>query len=86
MYKIISTIKIEASPGCRSMQGTTKMKGIHSLFFPYKRVKIDQYNSFLREVVAMEEALREFQESKKIFVSKMIKSTEKDGNSIIRPP
>lgn len=57
MYNIIPTIKIKVSPGCRSMQGAIKKKGIHLLFFPSERVKIDQYNSFLREVVEMEEAL-----------------------------
>lgn len=56
---IILTPKIDISPGWKRMQGTIKMRGIQLLFFPSRKVKFDQYNSFLREVVAMEEALWE---------------------------
>jgi hypothetical protein len=54
---IILTPKIDVSPGWKRKQGTIKMRGIQLLFFPSGKVKFDQYNSFLREVVAMEEAL-----------------------------
>ena len=48
------------------MQGTIEMRDIQVLFFPYGREKFDQYNSFQRKEVAMEEALKEMKMKPKI--------------------
>lgn len=48
---------IRKLPGQRRMQGTITMRDIRLHFFPSEIEKSDQYNSFLRRVVAVEEAL-----------------------------
>lgn len=50
-------IKLDISPGQYMEPAATDMKGIQLLFSQSRSIKTDEYNSFLRRVVGMEEAL-----------------------------